>query len=820
MSAPPAPVSKSPAAPGTPEGPPGGAPAPSANGSAGLPAALLPIEAPEVVSPADLVRPPRRWERLVWYAGATVLALLLAVCGMQIWDRDLRAPFYYDLDALLYLPLTRSVIEQGFWNCWHIDRLGAPGTQELFDFPIIDFLHFAFLWAIGRFVSDTLLVYNIYSLLTYPLTALTAMWVLRWLKVSLPTAALGGLLYTFLPYHQERYHYHYFLAAYWWVPVSLVPALAICKGDLPFFAPRPDGSRRWNLWSFGALWTVSIGVVTAAAGAYYAFFACATYGFAGLYGWVVHRTWRAAASAVLVIVPVVAVGYSFHLSASDYQRKYRVNPVTQRYPEESDSYGLKLAHLLLPATDHNLRPLANLRTLWAVPNRPSEGERAGSLGVIGGTGLVALLALAMFPMRTRRWPTGALSAVVLYMILLATIGAFGSIFNLLITPQIRAYNRICVFIAFMCLAAVVWWLDRFLLTRTGRWSRRARYPVLGALLVVGYLDQTPWGWNPINPKGMQAIDVFAERFRSDKAFFKKIEDSMPPGSKVFCLPYVAFPETPPVFKMGNYEHARGYLMTDTLCWSYGAIKGREADAWQKDVTDLMARDPERMMERIVARGFDGMFIDGRGFPGGGTADRAAALIKRLNDRYQAYVGNGQAYLPKITHDDGRQFFLDLRPFREAWREKKPAEYAQCENEEREWIATLWLDGFSVANPPQDGSSRDRIFFGPFDATIVFDNPTDRARVVDVSFVIAVDLAGPFDITFSGLVEDRFSLEKIEKEEPQAPKRHTATKKFEKLELPPGRSTIHIRCRPPSYFLPLDKHNLCYYITDFALVERK
>ena len=49
-----------------------------------------------------------------------------------------------------------------------------------------------------------------------------------------PAAAVGGLLYAFLPYHQERYHYHYFLAAYWWVPVSLVPAFILSELKVSF----------------------------------------------------------------------------------------------------------------------------------------------------------------------------------------------------------------------------------------------------------------------------------------------------------------------------------------------------------------------------------------------------------------------------------------------------------------------------------------------------------------------------------------------------------------------------------------------------------
>jgi hypothetical protein len=459
----------------------------------------------------------------------------------------------------------------------------------LHDFPIIDHVHFAFLWLLGRVFDDILVVYNAYSLLCYPLTTLTAMWVMRWLKLSLPTAALGGLIYAFLPYHQERYHYHYFLAAYWWVPVSLVPAFALCRGDFPFFRRGPDGAypaiaihwaRVWgvtkgvfrlnraswksalgwsgrslvwlvrNLFTWRSLAPILIGIVTASAGAYYAFFACATYAFAGMYAWVVHRTWRGAMSAALVIAPVVVTGIAYHIPTVVYQIKHGRNPITDRQAHEADNYGLKLGHLLLPTNDHNFQPFATTRALWAAPERPADSESAGALGFIGGAGLAGLLVLAVLPYR-RRWPEGVLVALAVFMILLGSIGALGSIFNLLVTPQIRAYNRISIFIAFLAVFAAMWWLDRFLLTRTSRTMKRLRYPILVGLLVVAYFDQTPWGWNPFNPNGMASIDAFATRYRSDKQFFQEIERSMPPGSQVFCLPYVGFPECPPVYKMPN-----------------------------------------------------------------------------------------------------------------------------------------------------------------------------------------------------------------------------------------------------------------------------
>lgn len=820
------------------------------------PPATAPDPAPTVpalegpAEPADLA-PPAAWrERLAWYVGAMLLSGVLATVGMQLWNRDLHAPFYYDLDVLLYLPLVKTTLEHGSHT--RTERLGAPGEQELYDFPIIDHLHFVILWALGRFIPDLLVVFNVYSLLTYPLTVLTAMWVLRWLKLSLAAAAVGGLLYAFLPYHQERYHFHYFLAAYWWVPVSLVPALAIGKGEFPFFRRGADGryppvSIAWPVvWATaraaargsGAAWKracawgaratravlrelftrrgfgqIALGAMTASTGAYYAFFACASYAFAGMYAWAVHGTWRGAASAALVTAPVVAVGFVYHVPTFVYQYKYGVNPLTARFPEEADNYGLKIAHLLLPATDHNFRPFANLRTMFtAAAMRPAEGERAGSLGLIGGAGLLALIGLVLLPSR-RRWPEGGVAALAVYLVLLGTIGAFGSLFNLLVTPQIRAYNRVCVFIAFLCLFIVFWWLDRFLLTRTGRRMRRARYPIFAAVLLVGYFDQTPWGWNPFNPNGMEKIDLFAERFRADKRFFKEVERAMPPGTWVFCLPHAPFPESPPINRMAVYEHARGYLMTDALYWSYGAIKGREADAWQKDVTYAK---PDELLRRVVARGFDGLLIDGRGFGAAKDADRAAMFINRLNELFRGAAGPRAGRLPEIVHEDGKQFFVDLRPYRDAYQRMDPVKYAKDAVEEREWVAPLWLGGFFVPDPDEDG---ERLQWGPFDAQLVLVNPADRTRAFDLSFIIGTEVAGPFEVALGAPLNDAFAVDKVlDKDDPLDRKRHGVPKKYV-VDLPPGRTTIRFRCRPPEYFLPFDTRNLCYFIKDFKLRER-
>ena len=562
---------------------------------------------------------------MAWYAGTLALCCMLVACGLRLDQADLSCPFTYDGDSLLILPLVKATVDRGFGGHWRNERLGAPAIQELHDFPVIDHLHFFAIWLLGFAAPDPGLLYNLYYLLTYPLTALTAMRAFRRLRLSLPAAAAGGLLFAFLPYHHLRGEAHYFLAAYWLVPLSLLSVLAICNGEYPFFnltnptRQRGDhvypsltrrvgeadnmGNYRIHLMCCKSTATVVLMAATASAGAYYAFFTCAFLAFAGVYGTLMYRKPQALISAAACIAIIVAFGIINHAPTLLYQREHGRNPVTVRFAKEADLYGLKIAHLVLPIDDHNLRPLARLKACYNSPFRTLENENtAASLGLVGTIGLFGLVVAVLFPIRLAR-PVRPLAGLTLFGVLLATLGGFGSVFNLLAFAHIRAYNRISVFLAFFCILATVWPIDRFLSLRKGKaafWYPRLVWPLV---LLFGFLDQTPHSW--FRSKVVKTHEVEASRYRADRRFFSAIESTLPPHAAVFCLPYTQYPESA---QHDDYDHVRGYLHTQTMCWSYGAMKGREADAWQ---VEAAFAEPHEMSQRLIYRGFTGLYIDSR-----------------------------------------------------------------------------------------------------------------------------------------------------------------------------------------------------------------
>ncbi|MBA4065264.1 MAG: hypothetical protein C0501_16435 [Isosphaera sp.] len=827
--------------------------------------------------PADADPPPRRRDRLAWYAGTALLSCALVAAGLRLDRADLKAPFYYDLDALLMIPFVKATVERGFGGHWRNEQMGAPGVLELHDFPVIDHLHFLAIWLLGHVVSNLLVLYNLYFLLTFPLTVLTTMVVCRRLGLSLPAAATGGLLYAFLPFHYQRWENHYFLAAYWMVPLSLLPAFAILRGELPFFHKEPDGTFRRQLKTWRTLGLVVLAAAVASAGAYYAFFACALTAFAGVYAAVALREWRAAAAAGGVVALVMGFGVANHVPTYLYQAERGVNPITQRYPEEADHYGLKITHLVLPIEDHNLPAFNRLKWLYNAAQRPAETEnRSASLGLVGAAGLLGLVAVAVLPVG-RGWPWGPLAGLAVFAVLLATVGGLGSVFNLLVTPQVRAYNRASVFVGFFGILAAVWALDRVWAThraglparyaagfgvgllavftlgvllldvggkvvwlavlavawaallgvpawarwrhpeRFRRWVGRAdarrlppwaRYPAWAAVAAVGFLDQTPRTW--FGPGIVAAIDEHAERFRADARFFSLIEQRMPPGSKVFCLPYAGFPEVPEVYRMRAYEHARGYFHTAGLVWSYGAMKEREADAWQREVA---AEPPDEMLRRVTAAGFDGLLIDKRGCPPANPASKADVWLAAADEQFARFAGRPAARLPRETHEDGQQFFLDLRPYRDAWRGVDPGYHEAAARREREYVAATWLGKF--INPAADPTEPTRIRYGPPDGSLHLTNPTDRTRVFKLELTFGVDQPGAFRFALSGLVADEFDAEKGAGD--WDPKQFGVPRAY-LVEVPPGRHRIRIRCTPPPDFVPSDVRKLCYYVLNFRHTE--
>ena len=509
--------------------------------------------------------------------------------------------------------------------------LGAPGQQELYDFPVLPWAQFLVLLPIRLLTRNPGLALNLFYFLSYPLITVTALYALRRLGISTILAIAGALLYAFIPFHQLRNEGHLIYSCYYFVPLVALVVIWVSTGHELFRYPA-HGVGRWVTWDglFGVLVCVAIGWDNP----YYAFFGAMLLCVSGLLGWLYSGS-RLSIPAAVVLLTVLVLSFSASLLPTmAYWQQHGRASTAVRSPAESEIYGLTIVQLLAPVTNHRIPAAA----AWKGRFRSSavlvnENDWA-SLGVIGSVGFLALLGCLF----VKQCPEVfySISILNLFCVLLGTIGGFGTVFSYLISPQLRGFNRISVYISFFCTSAVLLLLDRVIVARLGASYRRPVTVVAAvSLLLIGIPDQVPRGLTAGRPE-MEA------HFKQDETFIRQIERVVPPHAMIFQLPYDPFPETPPINKMTDYDEMKGYLHSDSLRWSYGAMKDRADDKWIAAVS----REPiDQMLLTLVATGFGGVYIDRNGYQ-----DGAAALESQL----RTLLGH-----QPVVDDSGRLAFFVL-----------------------------------------------------------------------------------------------------------------------------------------------------------------
>jgi hypothetical protein len=524
-------------------------------------------------------------------AAAAALASLGATIFLRLWDADVRVPFSYSGDGTLNLTLIKTVMERGWF--YENPRLGAPSGQELYDYPVLsgDGLHVVFFWLAGLFTDDPSLVMNVFFVLTFPVTAVVTYLVLRRLAVGPEVAVVIAVLYTLTPYHFMRGEVHLFLAAYYVVPIGAYLALSVL-----------DGRVRIGL-ATGALAAL---VALASGSFYYSAFTVLLVAVAAVLRFFAARDRRAFLPAGFVVGVILAVSLVQLAPTIVYRVANGTNEeVAKRYWFESENYSLRLTQLLLPVEGHRIDALASRKAEYTEQIPQNEG-RAATLGIVASVGFLWLLAVVLLAV-VGAWPGviaryRGIAALTLAAVLVGTTGGLATLLAV-VWPQIRAWNRLSIFIAFFALLAVGLLLE----------SLRPRLPALGfgallaGLLVLGALDQTSPFFIP--PHAGLAAD-----YRADQSWYRSMEGQLAEGASVVQVPHEPFPE-PPLGPRPIYEPAKGYLHTSDLRWSWGAMRGRPED-WSA----LYATRPAaELVPAAREAGFEAIVVDKLAYPDAGVA---------------------------------------------------------------------------------------------------------------------------------------------------------------------------------------------------------
>ncbi|WP_145491097.1 DUF7024 domain-containing protein [Yersinia aleksiciae] len=568
------------------------------------------------------------WKLIIIGAIATFFLASIFMSGLPDGLMpNLTTPYAYARDGLFHAWMAQRVTEG-----WLFDnvRSGYPFGSSFLDFPGSDsgahLLIKVFALMSGGWVGGMNLFFLFGFASCFVATYVTA----RAFSLNRSFAVAMSVLYTFVPFHFLRLE-HLFYTCYFVAPLFFYLALDIYLTRGPTCCTGLKSTLRKLVASAAGM------LVLASFGVYYALFGVIILATAGVMSTIKSRSSHGAKKAALLISATI-LGVILNL-APNVLGAYKDGPnreVAQRSISESETYGLKMMQLLIPRIDHRISQFRQVAQKYQQTPLVNENVTS-SLGIIGAAGfMMALLYLIFIPARTGSDDKLRLLAVTIFVLFLfATVGGLGSLFAMVISPLIRAWNRDSIFIA--CGALLFFFISlQLLLQKKAPRLANQSVAIAVVLMFVGLYDQTASACKNCNAAVKASFD-------SDRDFIQSIEKALPAGGAVYQLPYIGFPETPVMHRLSNYQMMAGVLHSKDLHWSYGGTKGRPGDLFYR----ALGQEPiSHQIEVIRKLGFDGIYIDRRGY-----ADNGEALIQELSQLLQQP--------PLLQSDDKELVFYKL-----------------------------------------------------------------------------------------------------------------------------------------------------------------
>jgi phosphoglycerol transferase len=304
---------------------------------------------------------------------------------------------------------------------------------------------------------------------------------------------------------------------------------------------------------------------------------------------------------------------------------------------ESEVYAFKLRHLLFPRGDHEFGILSKFNGAFANGDALNAFYSIEVTPGIFGSLSILMLGLVIIYMANRKFSDQKLKFLALttwVLILFGISGGFGSFFAVLISPQIRAWDRISVFISFGAILGGIYFIDKYISKPLQNRNKFIYCIIPMAVLILSIIEQS-------NYKRIFLTEELKNQFNIDKHFFAGVEAALEPGAAIYQLPYVPFPEDAGVLGVGTYDFAKGLLHSKNLKWSLGSTRGRAGDKFFKS---LETESIETQIERIKALGYSGIYIDRRGYSDNGD--------KKI-DEVSKFLGYG----PNLNKGDSKAVFF-------------------------------------------------------------------------------------------------------------------------------------------------------------------
>jgi hypothetical protein len=485
-------------------------------------------------------------------------------------------------------------------------QFGFPRGMNLNYTPNLDLTENAFAHLVDLMTGSPFTGINILLFVSFPLVAVLAYLMLRLVGGRGPLAIALATAFSLIPFHFGRGLGHTYLATLYSSVTALTLALVIGLGLVSRIAYHPDRLRRVVGW----LALAALVVVTAWSGLYYAAFALILGAAAIVWRFAQRDRWRDLGLAAL---PVVGVGVLAVAGFLPGLLTTMANPPTQqlaeRTPYESVTFAGNLAMALIPA------PISQLPGMWryneaiygainAAPQLENNALTNFGTWITSACVLVFVVGMAVLARRGRL----SRSAVPLLAYLTAVALLFFVPWGLnylvagVLTPQVRAWNRLVPILLLLFVAGAAAVLSR---TRLGRLSVVSTLAAVAIVAVVAVEQVLPFraAYAEGAANGTEAV-------AAARAYAAELNAAIPADCGVLQLPYVVYPEQGSIEELGDYEHFLQGLVNPDKDFSYGAVTGTTA---AEPLMDLGNRFSPAVVDQLVAEGFCAVHVDRRGF---------------------------------------------------------------------------------------------------------------------------------------------------------------------------------------------------------------
>ena len=518
------------------------------------------------------------------------------------------------------------------------NRFGYPLGMNQNLFPSIDITQNSFAALIGWITGNPFIGINLLLFLSFPLVAVLAYCSIRLTGLRGPLAVALAVAFTMIPFHFARGLGHISLATMYGAVTAVILAQLIGSGRMKnMLFPHTDTPVKIRITNYSIL--VALVITTAWSGVYYAAFGLLLMAAAWLWQLATTR-----ADTLINLIPIIAVavvavtGFIPSLLALQVDPPYA--SLGERLPYESVIFAGVLAIAILAAPISRLGgPFVtyNTEVNQAFGNAPQyENTTLSNYGTWITLAAIVFIAVALLTRYRER--LGLLSMLLITTLLFFIPWGLNYVFAALVTPQIRAWNRLLpvLLLLIVLMAATIFAnmkMRNIKITHT--------YPVLAIAIVILGITAVESAW-PFSTPYRQGAQDGAQIIQVSRDYTTAIDQQLPQDCGVLQLPHQVYPESGPTRDFNDYEHFWNSIIDSNKSWSYGAVKNTNAGSWLSALPQVPNSED---VDLLAQAGFCGIHLDTRAF--GATAKQR--IVANLTERYGPPTVTATTYQDSIPN---------------------------------------------------------------------------------------------------------------------------------------------------------------------------